>query len=218
MRGRNGLSRRVADIAVATLVLLVTAPITTAAALAVRLSSPGPVLYRAARAGRGGATFSMLKFRTMRADADRVGPPITGAADPRVTAVGRFLRRTKIDELPEFINVLRGDMTLVGPRPEDPAVVARYTPRQKEILAIKPGVTGPSQLYYGGEEAEAIPPGAHPLEYYLAHLLEPKIERDLAYYFGTRTARGDARIVLQTIGYVLGAWRPGPAVRPRDAK
>src|SRR5262245_26418275 len=125
-RPLDEVGRRVIDIVVAGLGLVLVAPLMAAIAILVRATSPGPVLFRQERIGRGLAPFRLLKFRTMVADAPSRGPAITVGADPRVTGVGAFLRRTKLDELPQLVNVMRGDMSLVGPRPEVPAFVALY--------------------------------------------------------------------------------------------
>jgi lipopolysaccharide/colanic/teichoic acid biosynthesis glycosyltransferase len=192
--------RRVVDISVAVVVLAVLGPLLAIVALAVVLDSPGSPFYRGWRAGKGGRNFRMWKFRTMVAGAAKAGP-ITGRNDPRVTRMGRFLRKTKLDELPQFVNLLLGDMTLVGPRPEAPEIVAQYTPEQRAILAVKPGITGRVQLD-SGEESESIPEGEDPREYYLRYLMVRKMRVDLD-YLRVRTALSDARIVFETATYVL---------------
>src|SRR5438477_13130635 len=118
--------KRALDVAVSLVGLVITSPVVAAAAIAVKLESPGPAFYRGARVGRDGQPFQILKLRTMRVNADRDGPAVTGARDPRVTSVGRILRRMKADELPQLVNVLRGEMSLVGPRPESPDFVKLY--------------------------------------------------------------------------------------------
>ncbi len=196
--------RRLLDIVFAASVLVLTGPLLIAIALIVVLSSPGPAFHRGWRAGQNGTRFRMWKFRTMVAGAEKLGSSITGRNDFRITRIGRLLRKTKLDELPQFINVLTGDMTLVGPRPESPEIVARYTPEQRAVLAVKPGVTGRVQLE-AGEESESIPEGVDPHEYYLKHLMEPKLRRDLE-YLGVRTPLSDAGIVLQTAAFVFRAF------------
>jgi lipopolysaccharide/colanic/teichoic acid biosynthesis glycosyltransferase len=182
-------------------VLAVISPLLAIVALAVVIDSPGNPFYRGRRAGKDGKIFRMWKFRTMVAGAAKMGP-ITGKNDARITRIGRFIRKTKLDELPQFINVLTGDMTLVGPRPESPEITALYTPSQCAVLAVKPGVTGRVQLE-SGEESESIPEGADPHRYYLEHLMEPKLRLDLD-YLSVRTPLSDARIVLRTATYVVG--------------
>jgi exopolysaccharide biosynthesis polyprenyl glycosylphosphotransferase len=150
--------KRVMDVVVSALLLLVLSPLLLAVALWILLDDGRPVFFRQRRAGKDGAPFTMLKFRTMVADAELRLPELVDLAtldqpafkipdDPRVTPAGRTLRRTSVDELPQLINVLRGDMSLVGPRPEEESVVALYDERQRSRLAIKPGITGPMQVY-----------------------------------------------------------------------
>jgi exopolysaccharide biosynthesis polyprenyl glycosylphosphotransferase len=150
--------KRMVDLLVSAFVLLLLSPVLALIALAILLDSGRPVLFRQRRAGQEGRPFTMLKFRTMVADAEQRLPELIDLAsldqpafkirdDPRVTRVGRILRRTSLDELPQLINVLRGDMSLVGPRPEEEAIVALYDERQRSRLAVKPGVTGPMQVY-----------------------------------------------------------------------
>jgi lipopolysaccharide/colanic/teichoic acid biosynthesis glycosyltransferase len=194
--------RRAADIAAAIVALVLLSPLLALAALAVTVDSPGGPFYRGWRAGKDGKRFRMWKFRTMTSGAAKMGA-ITGPNDARVTRVGRLLRKTKVDELPQFLNVLTGEMTLVGPRPEAPEIVERYTPEQRAVLAVKPGVTGRVQLE-SGEESESIPEGVHPDEYYLQHMLARKLRRDLD-YLNVRTPLSDARIVLETATFVLRA-------------
>jgi lipopolysaccharide/colanic/teichoic acid biosynthesis glycosyltransferase len=140
---------RLADFLISASLLIVLLPLMAVIALAIRLDSPGPVLYRGRRVGMGGAEFAMLKFRKMHRDA--AGPPLTSRNDERLTRVGAVLARTKLDELPQFWNVIRGDMSLVGPRPEDPSFVALYPEEFKLILSTRPGITGLSQLAFAKE-------------------------------------------------------------------
>lgn len=135
------------DFLIALFGLIVTAPLVVIAAIAIRLDGAGPVLYRQTRIGRHGVPFEMLKLRTMRPGSDPVGiGTIVTRDDPRVTRVGRFLRRTSLDELPNLINVLRGEMAIVGPRPTIEAQVRDYTPRQHRRHEVRPGITGWAQV------------------------------------------------------------------------
>ena len=143
--------RRGVDVAVASLGLVMMSPVVALAAAAVKLDSPGPAFYSGPRVGRHGSRFQIHKLRTMRAAA---GPAVTAGDDARITRVGRLLRRTKIDELPQLWNVVKGDMSLVGPRPEDPRYVQHYTPEQRRLLAVRPGLTGPATLAFLDEEQE----------------------------------------------------------------
>ncbi len=194
--------RRFVDIAVAAAALAVLSPLLMAIMVAVFLSSPGSPFHGGWRAGKDGRNFRMWKFRTMINGAAKMGP-ITGKNDSRVTPLGRILRKTKLDELPQFFNLLLGDMTLVGPRPESPEIVALYTPSQRAVLSVKPGVTGKVQLDTD-DESETIPEGVRPLEYYISHLMEPKLRMDLD-YLRARTFFTDVKIVLDTAGLVFRA-------------
>lgn len=191
------VGKRVMDILIGTALLVALFPAGVSIALLVRISSRGPILYAATRVGKGGRVFHMLKFRSMRSGADRLGPAVTGAGDPRVTAVGRILRATKLDELPQLINVLRGDMSLVGPRPEAPQYVSLYDERQRGVLAVRPGVTGPTQLHYRHEERLLAVGDVE--RAYCDRVLPRKLEMDLT-YVETRSLSNDFRLLLATVG------------------
>ncbi|HET7040238.1 MAG TPA: sugar transferase [Gemmatimonadales bacterium] len=178
---RGPAGKRLLDVAVAVLGLALAAPLLALAALAARLSSPGPLLYRARRVGRGGRPFTMYKLRTMHPAPPGSGSPITGPADPRVFPAGRLLRLTKVDELPQLVNVLRGEMSLVGPRPEDPDVVARhYAPLHRETLSVRPGLTSPGTLYHD-IHGDRVLTGGDPETRYAEALLPLKLALDLVY-------------------------------------
>jgi len=192
--------KRGCDVVVAALGLLVLLPVGAGVAAAVALDDGRPVLYGARRVGRGGAPFTMYKFRTMRRDAATGGPAITGARDPRITRVGSVLRAARLDELPQLWNVLRGDMSLVGPRPEDPAFVALYTPEQRTVLTMRPGMTGPAQLVFA-DEARLLRPG-HEHEDYVNVVLPAKLAIDMEYVANSSPWR-DLRVIAGTLGAVL---------------
>jgi len=196
------MMRRLADITVAVVALTLLSPLLVLTTLAILVGSPGNPFYGGWRIGKEGSRFRMWKFRTMVTDADRIGSSITAPRDARITRVGRFLRATKIDELPQFFNLLLGDLTLVGPRPEDPKIVELYTLEQRETLKVKPGITGPGQLYYTTDQADKIPEGVKPEEFYADQLLGKKLRIDLE-YLKRRTGLSDCRIVLQTISVIL---------------
>ena len=148
--------KRLFDIAGAAVALLLLSPLLLGTALAVALDSGWPVLFRQTRVSCHGQTFGMLKFRSMVKDAATIGPYFTTTADPRITRVGRFIRRTSLDELPQLINVLRGDMSLVGPRPDVPAQQVLYTPADwAERCSMRPGITGLAQALYRSDSTEA---------------------------------------------------------------
>jgi lipopolysaccharide/colanic/teichoic acid biosynthesis glycosyltransferase len=173
---------RAADILIATLALILLSPLLAIAAVAIKLGSRGPVIYRQRRVGEGGREFEMLKLRTMEEGSDPVGVgAVVTRDDPRVTDAGRALRRTSLDEIPNLVNVLRGEMAIVGPRPTIPAQVAGYTPRQRRRHDVRPGITGWAQV----QGRAGIP-------------WEERIELDL-YYVDHRGAAFDARILLKTL-------------------
>jgi len=143
--------KRVFDFVAAGAGLVILSPLLALIAVWIRLDSPGPVFHRGERVGQAGRQLRVFKFRTMVVNAARIGPGITAGDDPRVTRAGRFLRKTKLDELPQLINVVRGEMSLVGPRPEDPRYVALYTPEQRRVLSVRPGLTSPASVRYRDE-------------------------------------------------------------------
>jgi lipopolysaccharide/colanic/teichoic acid biosynthesis glycosyltransferase len=177
---RHVPGKRAFDLAVSAVALVLLLPVLLVIALAVRLDSPGPVLYRQQRVTRGGRLFRLLKFRTMVVDADRLAPNVSASGDPRVTMVGRFLRRTYLDELPQLFNVLRGDMSLVGPRPETPEFVALFTPEERQVLTVRPGLAGPSTLAFM-DEAELLAAADDPVAYYTTTVLHDRVRADLTY-------------------------------------
>ncbi len=144
--------KRMLDLALSLAGLLLFSPLLLVIAILVKSSSAGPVWYRHRRVGRGGRPVGVVKFRTMCRNADRVGPAITSAADFRITPLGRHLRRLKLDELPQLWNVLVGEMSLVGPRPEAPGYVELYSPAQRKVLSVRPGITDSASIAYRREE------------------------------------------------------------------
>lgn len=171
--------KRAFDLVGSVLGLLILSPLFLGIALAIKVDSAGPILYRAKRAGREGKEFRLFKFRTMIADADQRGPGITVSGDLRVTRLGRLLRHTKLDELPQLINILKGEMSLVGPRPEDPRYVALYTPEQRQVLSVRPGITSPASLHFRSEEALLIGPDWEAR--YTQQIMPRKLAIDLEY-------------------------------------
>ncbi len=194
--------RRGLDLGLGLLVLTLAAPALLAAALAIKLSSPGPVFYRQTRVGRGGRLFRIWKLRTMRADADGAGPLVTAQDDDRVTPLGRRLRSWKLDELPQLFNVVRGEMSLVGPRPQVPRFVECFDPeRRRLVLRVRPGMTGLTALLFRHEEFLLLERPDREA-FYRAHILPVKLQMD-AEYVRTRSLRGDGRILADTLHLVL---------------
>ena len=173
------LLKRTLDVVASALGLLLLAPLFAIVGLLIKSSSPGPVFYSGARVGRHGTPFRVIKFRTMRADSDTTGPGITRSGDDRVTSIGHFLRKAKLDELPQLINVLRGEMGLVGPRPEDPRYVAYYTPQQRVVLAVPPGFTSLASIRYRNEEA--LLAGEDWEQIYIGQIMPDKLRVDTLY-------------------------------------
>ncbi len=172
-------SKRGFDILCAIVGLILLAPVLIVVACCIGLTSSGPIFYRATRVGYGGKLFRLYKFRTMRLDADRSGPGITRANDERITRVGHYLRQSKIDEIPQLLNVLSGEMSLVGPRPEDPRYVAHYTPYERDILTVRPGITSLASIRYRNEEA--LLSGDEWETLYINHLMRDKLRVDRLY-------------------------------------
>ena len=196
------MAKRLFDILFAASALLALAPLMAALALWVRLDSPGPVLYRQTRVGRGGRHFRIAKFRTMRVGADQAGPAITVGADPRITRAGHFLRRTKLDELPQFVNVLWGDMSVVGPRPEVPRYVALYPPDvAQQVFSMRPGITDLASLAFRDESA-LLAQSSDPERTYVHEILPAKL-RYACEYACTQSLWLDLRIIARTAASVL---------------
>jgi lipopolysaccharide/colanic/teichoic acid biosynthesis glycosyltransferase len=190
------MAKRLLDLLVATLALLLLSPLLLAVAIVVRLDSPGPVFFRQERIGRHGVPFRIHKFRTMVTGA--AGLPLTVGADPRITRVGAFLRRTRIDELPQLIDVLQGSMSLVGPRPEVPRYVALYPAALRErALAVRPGITDPSSIEFI-DEAERLAHAADPEREYVEVILPQKLQR-AADYADRATLWSDIRVIWHTL-------------------
>jgi lipopolysaccharide/colanic/teichoic acid biosynthesis glycosyltransferase len=201
--------KRVFDATAATLGLVMMSPVIAVAGAIVKLNSPGPAIYRGERIGRNGKPFHIYKLRTMRMNARASGLGITGAKDPRVTAVGRFLRRTKLDELPQLLNVVLGEMSLVGPRPEAPEYVRLYTDEQREVLAARPGMTGLAVISYLDEEA--ILGQVDPEAKYLTSVMPKKLALDLQYVRNASFGL-DMKIIGRTLWLLVR--RPARGVSP----
>jgi lipopolysaccharide/colanic/teichoic acid biosynthesis glycosyltransferase len=202
---RSSHQLHLASRVVAGVALVLVSPVLLLAALAIKTSSRGPVLYSAARVGLSGRPFTMLKLRTMRGTPSGDIQRITGGQDSRVSAVGRWLRKLKIDELPQLVNVVRGDMVLVGPRPEDPSIVADYyTPFMRRTLNVLPGLTSPGSLDYFAREERMPADPAEAERVYVSTLLPRKAALDLV-YIQNRSWHYDLQLVVRTAGSMLGA-------------
>jgi lipopolysaccharide/colanic/teichoic acid biosynthesis glycosyltransferase len=200
--------RRVVDLAVAIPALVLAAPAMLVLMAAIRVESPGPAVFRQTRVGRDGAPFTMLKLRTMYQPSLLSQVTVLGGrADPRVTRLGAVLRRTHLDELPQLVNVIRGDMTLIGPRPEIPEFVASYTPAQRAVLRVRPGITGPGQVTYATRWEPQLDTAADPNDLYLKEIMGPKLELELA-YLRHRSLAADLGIVAETLTALVRALVP----------
>ena len=193
--------KRTFDLGFAMIALLLLAPLFFLGSLLAKLQSKGPVFYKAKRVGKDETLFEMYKFRTMVANADRLGGSLTTYRDTRITPIGRFLRWTKLDELPNLINVIKGEMSLIGPRPEAPNYVKYYTEIQKQVLQVKPGMTGPSQLANRDEE-EKLKGQQDAEHYYITELMPKKLALDL-HYVATQSIVSDIGWLLKTFWVVI---------------
>lgn len=188
--------KRGLDLLISAIGLLLSSPAFAVATVAVKLDTPGPVFFRQKRVGRNGQPFLILKFRSM--SVNTTGPAITSASDARITRSGRWLRATKIDELPQLINVIRGDMSVVGPRPEVPAYVALWGDEAyREILSMRPGITDPASIAFR-RESELLSGSEDPDRLYREEIL-PKKVRLYREYVAQHSLIGDLRILLRTV-------------------
>ena len=195
-------SKRVFDLVLTVPGVLALSPLLLAIWVWIRLDSPGPVLFRQTRVGRFGREFKVLKFRTMVTDAEAQGLALTTGDDPRITAAGRFLRRSKLDELPQLFNVLKGDMSLVGPRPEVPKYVACYPESLKGlVLSIPPGITDRASIEFRNENS-LLSGAADPERTYIEEILPVKLGF-YAEYARSHSLGGDLRIILRTLAAIL---------------
>ena len=202
MSGLQRAAKRGVDLLLAGLGVVVLSPVYVVVAALVVLDSPGPAFFRQTRVGRGFRPFRIIKFRTMVTDAERRGGKLSVGADPRITRVGRGLRRLKLDELPQLFNVLAGDMSLVGPRPEVPEYVERFHAEYADILSVRPGMTDLASLKYRDESA-LLAAAADPAAEYVRVILPDKI-RLAREYVRRSSLRLDLSLILRTLGAVVG--------------
>lgn len=195
------MAKRLLDLMGSALGLIVLSPLFLVVGLLIWANDRGPVFFRQERIGQGGRPFLIWKFRTMVMNAEALGSPLTVGRDPRITRVGHWLRKTKIDELPQLINVLLGQMSLVGPRPEVAAYVALYTPEQREVLQLRPGITDPASLRFRNEQ-ELLAQAVDPEGWYVEVIMPEKIRLNLEY--GRRASvRTDLGLVWLTVWHLL---------------
>jgi lipopolysaccharide/colanic/teichoic acid biosynthesis glycosyltransferase len=206
----DSAARRLVDVGVSAGALVVASPVLALVAALVKAESRGPAFYMQERIGKYGRPFRIVKFRSMVADAERIGPLVSGRRDPRITRVGAFLRATKLDELPQLVNVLRGDMTLIGPRADVARYVAHFTAEERQLLAVRPGLTGPSAVYFTTDQAGELDGVTDPDAFYIEHQLHPKLALDLE-YLRRRSIAADLGILWRTASVLAGP-RSGPSV------
>lgn len=195
------VAKRTFDTLAATAGLIILSPVIAGITIAIKRGSKGPLLYRGTRVGMNGEPFHMLKFRTMVVDADKIGGSSTPEDDPRVTPVGKTLRKYKLDELPQLINVLKGDMSFVGPRPQVQWAVDLYTPEEREILKVRPGITDEASLKFSNE-AEILKGSKDPDKDYIEKIHPEKMRLSLE-YVRNRTFSGDLSIIARTAGAIF---------------
>jgi lipopolysaccharide/colanic/teichoic acid biosynthesis glycosyltransferase len=191
------MAKRLLDLCGSLIGLVLLGPILIILAVLVRFDSPGPAFYRGVRIGRFGKPFRMFKFRTMVANADQIGGPSSGTDDVRITPLGHFLRQYKFDELPQLLNVLRGEMSLVGPRPEVTEEVLLYTAEEKRLLDVRPGITDWASIQFRNE-GEILRGSADPHQAYREKIRPQKIQLGLE-YVQRQSLSVDCRILLQTL-------------------
>lgn len=195
------MAKRIFDIVFSCMGLILLTPLLLLIALVVKLSSPGPVFYRGARLGRYGRPFRVFKFRTMVVDAEKIGHLATPNGDRRVTNVGIALRNYKLDELPQLLNVLRGEMSLVGPRPEAEFYFQYYSKEEKDtILSVRPGITDYGSLHFHDEGKLIV--GSDPVTFYIKKILPYKLQLQLQ-YIRERSFIGDLHVILATIATIV---------------
>ncbi|MBQ8361133.1 MAG: sugar transferase [Bacteroidaceae bacterium] len=193
--------KRTFDVVASAIGLICLSPLFLVMAVWIKCDSRGPVFYRQSRVGRGGKDFLLYKFRSMYLDADKQGLITVGGRDPRVTPSGYYIRKYKLDEFPQLINVLKGDMSLVGPRPEVRKYVAMYTDEQKHVLDVRPGITDMASIRYRNEN-EILAGVDNPEEYYIQVIMPDKLRMNLE-YVKNQSLTHDIRLIGQTIKEIL---------------
>jgi lipopolysaccharide/colanic/teichoic acid biosynthesis glycosyltransferase len=194
--------KRIFDVAVSLVMLILLSPVLLVTAAAVKLDSHGPVFYRQVRVGRYGQDFRIFKFRTMVQDADKKGLAITVGEDPRITRVGRAIRKCRLDEFAQLLNVLNGTMSFVGPRPEVPKYVDAYTDAYLATLLVRPGVTAPSSIHFRNEDEILAASTDDPEKTYIEQILPTKMKLNLD-YLDSISVWNDIKVMFQTVKAVL---------------
>ena len=198
---RGDATKRAFDVVVSLVALVLLSPLLGVLAIAVLLDTSRPVMFRQTRVGMYGHPFRLLKFRTMVVDAERLGANVSPTDDPRVTRTGRFLRRWYLDELPQLVNVIKGDMSLVGPRPETPEFVALFTPEERRVLTVRAGIAGPSTLAFM-DEAELLAEADNAEQLYEQQILHDRVRADLS-YLDQRSMAYDVRLLLAQVTAIV---------------
>lgn len=204
--------KRLFDIVASLLGLVVLSPLLVALAVIVKITSSGPMVYRGVRAGLGGKPFRIMKFRSMVVNAEKLGGPSTSDDDPRVTRIGAFMRRFKLDELPQLFNVLLGEMSLVGPRPEVLSEVETYTPEQRRVLEVRPGITDWASIW-NSDEGAVLAGAADPHAVYKERIQPTKLALQLKYR-EEASVRTDLRIIVYTLRKILNRTFVPKELRP----
>lgn len=201
MTKSSKISKRIFDILFSSIGLILISPILLVISIIIKITSEGPILFKQVRVGKDNKDFKILKFRTMIVDADKKGLKITVKDDPRITKIGKFLRKTKLDELPQLFNVLLGDMSFVGPRPEVRKYVDLYTEEQKQVLSVRPGITDLASIKYRNEN-ELLDQSSNPEETYINEIMPSKLKINLDYVKNINLVN-DIKLILLTIKTVI---------------
>lgn len=193
--------KRTFDLIASSLGLLLLSPLFLMLAIWIKIDSEGPAFYRQVRVGKGNRDFRLFKFRSMRVGSDRKGLITVGGRDPRVTRSGYYIRKYKLDELPQLINVFTGDMSLVGPRPEVRKYVDLYTPEQMHVLDVRPGITDPASIRYRNEN-ELLAQVEDPDRYYVEVIMQDKLQLNLE-YVEKQSFRFDLQLIFKTFSEII---------------
>lgn len=195
------MAKRIFDLFFALVGIIILMPLFVAIAVWIKFDSSGPIFFRQTRIGQFGREFRIYKFRTMIANAEALGKQITTANDQRITAIGKFLRKYKLDEIPQLLNVIKGEMSLVGPRPEVPKYVALYSSEQQRILEVRPGITDLASIEFRNE-SEMLAKATNPEEFYIQEIMPKKLQLNIQ-YIEQANIRLDLFIIFQTIWRVV---------------